>query len=123
MPPPSFLNQWNIQSTQAFSENNRFFMTIQRYEAVRTLQQQQLLLQHQFLFVVVSWYKGLMLQAGKDPSFPLLLNRMQFQSIICSNKNPDRVREVSLKYFLKTFLSQEDKIMLEDSNFEERSKI
>ncbi|CAL6003910.1 Hypothetical_protein [Hexamita inflata] len=37
MPPPSFLNQWNIQSTQAFSENNRFFMTIQRYEAVRTL--------------------------------------------------------------------------------------
>ncbi|CAL5990720.1 Hypothetical_protein [Hexamita inflata] len=87
MPPPSFLNQWNIQSTQAFSKNNRFFMTIQRYQAVRTLQQLQLLLQHQSLRQLLSWYKDLMLQAGKDPSFPLLLNRKQFQSIICSKKS------------------------------------
>ncbi|CAL6034393.1 Hypothetical_protein [Hexamita inflata] len=126
MPPPSFLNQWNIQSTQAFFKNNRFFMTIQRYQAVRTLQQQQLLLQHHFLLVAVvmdTWVQRLMLQAGKDPSFPLLLNRMQFQSTICSKKNLDRAREVTLKYFLQAFLSQEGKIMLKDSNFEHRSKI
>ncbi|CAL6020833.1 Hypothetical_protein [Hexamita inflata] len=64
-----------------------------------------------------------MLQAGKYPSFPLLLNRMQFKSTICSKKNPDRAREVTLKYFLQAFLSQEGKIMLKDSNFEHRSKI
>ncbi|CAL6058086.1 Hypothetical_protein [Hexamita inflata] len=52
-----------------------------------------------------------MLLSGKDPSFPLLLNRMQFKSTSCSKKNPDRAREVTLKYFLQAFLSQEGKIM------------
>ncbi|CAL6010603.1 Hypothetical_protein [Hexamita inflata] len=74
----------------------------------------------------------LILQAGKDPSFPLLLNRRQFQSIICSKKSIGRAREVTLKFYLKNgvrltnlkaFLSQEGKIMLEDSNLEDKTKI
>ncbi|CAL5999206.1 Hypothetical_protein [Hexamita inflata] len=94
--------------------------------------QLQFLLQHQFLRQPLSWYKDLMLQAGEDPSFPQLLNSKFQQYHLFQEKYPGRAREVTLKLFLKdgvrltnlkAFLSQEGKIMLEDSNLEDISKI